>query len=377
MGPSTRIDGDVQDPREVDRGEAASMGRRLASTETSPACCGARARIGFNGAVDSHRRRLGQAPPPRGYRERLQWGRRLASTETSSSPDLLTTSRRFNGAVDSHRRRLGGAGPGATKRAASMGPSTRIDGDTAGMVMGLRWCGRLQWGRRLASTETSASSRSESCSRRFNGAVDSHRRRQAHQRAGRRRPHRASMGPSTRIDGDDRGVPATPRSHAASMGPSTRIDGDVATGDELERVVLASMGPSTRIDGDQFYGLVLGDVVKVLQWGRRLASTETLSFDAWDAEEQLASMGPSTRIDGDISNRPVVAPRARLLQGARVPASPTRCSSPRGRPRYSRLQWGRRLASTETEAGLRSADAGRPASMGPSTRIDGDTGSRG
>ena len=82
-----------------------------------------------------------------------------------------------------------------------MGPSTRIDGDSRSDIARCL-VAQLQWGRRLASTETGG----------------------GWPKPGRIR--RASMGPSTRIDGDIRPAYGIRPRPAASMGPSTRIDGD-------------------------------------------------------------------------------------------------------------------------------------------------------
>ena len=83
------------------------------------------------------------------------------------------------------------------------------------------------------------------------------------------------------------------------------------------------MGPSTRIDGDALGGVYAG-AFQELQWGRRLASTETRVHGQVLLPRRQASMGPSTRIDGD----EVIAE----LRSVDV----------------AMLQWGRRLASTET-----------------------------
>src|SRR6185436_12963617 len=106
-----------------------------------------------------------------------------------------------------------------------MGPSTLIDGD------GRRWRSTApRWPR-------------------FNGAVDSHRRRRPFVVAceeivwlqwgrrlsstetieriyGARTTSDASMGPSTLIDGDRRRLRSAAAPLPASMGPSTLIDGD-------------------------------------------------------------------------------------------------------------------------------------------------------
>src|SRR5687768_12937201 len=86
---------------------------------------------------------------------------------------------------------------------------------------------RLQWGRRLLSTET----RCAACSSRVRLC--------------------ASMGPSTAVDGDSVRAAEVVIPHTASMGPSTAVDGDVK-------------------DVGDAYGYTM------LQWGRRLLSTETL-----------------------------------------------------------------------------------------------------
>src|SRR6187401_2234410 len=184
---------------------------------------------------------------------RLQWGRRFASTETRGGPGPIgPRSGGFNGAVDSHRRRLSRRRPCAPRRwEASMGPSIRIDGDARGPRPYRAPQRRLQWGRRFASTETfSPAALRASTMGGFNGAVDSHRRRRAGAQALSGPAAAASMGPSIRIDGDparDRERTADP---VASMGPSIRIYGDVRQAHWKPVRLLASMGPSIRIDGD-------------------------------------------------------------------------------------------------------------------------------
>ena len=204
-----------------------------------------------------------------------------------------------------------------------MGPSTRIDGD---------W----RRGRRGSLVANG-----------FNGAVDSHRRRRARPVRSRFRLHRFNGA----VD-----------SHRRRQGKS-KPD---ANGNPM------------------------------LQWGRRLASTET-SLDEGDHQERhVASMGPSTRIDGDTRSTHRIRqsrsgfngavdshrrrPSGRLrrtwsrttLQWGRRLASTETCPTCTSTPAVMRLQWGRRLASTETRWRARDRSRARSASMGPSTRIDGD-----
>ena len=132
MGPSIGIDGEQFTwTRRRQRRCRLQWGRRLASTERRRSCRPAGAGAPrFNGAVDWHRRRGRGVAPPRG------------------------AARSFNGAVDWHRRR------------ATTTPSTASTAT------------RLQWGRRLASTESArCTSGARESARCFNGAVDWHRRR--------------------------------------------------------------------------------------------------------------------------------------------------------------------------------------------------------
>src|SRR4051812_37172793 len=59
----------------------------------------------------------------------------------------------------------------------------------------------------------------------------------------------ASMGPSTRADGQVQRVAGVHRDRRGSMGPSTRADGQKPELDRGARAGRASMGPSTRADG--------------------------------------------------------------------------------------------------------------------------------
>src|ERR1043166_2860588 len=106
-------------------------GRRRTSTESGRGrAAWSRGAAGFNGAVDERRRR----------------GRRAAISRIVGAC--------FNGAVDERRRRGTAAGPEHEfVVAASMGPSTNVDGE---LVVGeRRWrAAKLQWGRRRSSTES-------------------------------------------------------------------------------------------------------------------------------------------------------------------------------------------------------------------------------
>ena len=121
--------------------------------------------------------------------------------------------------------------------------------------------------------------------------------------------------------------------------------------------------------------------VDMLQWGRRLSSTETSGGAAVVVRTRGASMGPSTLVDGDAAGQPspdnphlcfngAVDSRRRrraggagskgycsvLQWGRRLSSTETRRPSPRaGKPRT--LQWGRRLSSTETPCCGRSPSA--------------------
>jgi len=182
MGPSTLIDGDWRGSGARSWAARLQWGRRLSSTET-----------------DDERFSRERYPA-------LQWGRRLSSTETRQGADPTTAVELgFNGAVDSHRRRRRVA-PRATCTGSSFNGA--VDSHRRRRRLRVAELGEataLQWGRRLSSTETpSRRLRRSSCGRGFNGAVDSHRRRrESAQSAASRWP--ASMGPSTLIDGDAEG----------------------------------------------------------------------------------------------------------------------------------------------------------------------------
>ena len=164
----------------------------------------------------------------------------------------------FNGAVDSRRRR-------AVAQAERDG------------VLG------LQWGRRLSSTEScSARRRLSGCTSGFNGAVDFRRRRDDATRVLGVNGDLASMGPSTFVDGEDVDKAAPLAQVAASMGPSTFVDGEL---------------PSNRPESRSL----------LLQWGRRLSSTERSPAAAknpvlqWD--NRRISRGEATTCRPSVSDR--------------------------------------------------------------------------
>src|SRR5688572_16092621 len=114
------------------------------------------------------------------------------------------------------------------------------------------------------------------------------------------------------------------------------------------------MGPSTLVDGDESYGVLLAQPSRSLQWGRRLSSTETPPDRVGRLDGVVASMGPSTLVDGDANILASVTSTASGFNGA--------VDSRRRRPAWERelgaagkrLQWGRRLSSTETFLSIRS-----------------------
>jgi len=141
--------------------------------------------------------------------------------------------------------------------------------------------------------------------------------------------------------------PARPGVKYASMGPSTSVDGEARGGVAPAAGVEASMGPSTSVDGEP---------------GRRDVA----------AECGRASMGPSTSVDGEATSPCRRTCSRTCFNGAvdkRRRRDPTR---PRSSLEISVLQWGRRQASTESgdRAGVLVPQA--PASMGPSTSVDGE-----
>jgi len=175
-------------------------------------------------------------------------------------PRVSLAPERFNGAVDKRRRR-------ATART---GAAARVR--------------QLQWGRRQASTESPGA-----------------RQAQDH------RADRASMGPSTSVDGEvgglvqgrtgsarlqwgrrqasterDRLAPGLHRVRSASMGPSTSVDGEPRGPQaRYQERRAASMGPSTSVDGESTaavsHGCILscfnGAVDKRRRRGRHACTT--------------------------------------------------------------------------------------------------------
>ena len=83
-------------------------------------------------------------------------------------------------------------------------------------------------------------------------------------------------------------------------------------------------------------------------------------------------MGPSIRIDGDVDFTNVSLAVADCFNGAVDSHRRRREGGEDERRQGEALQWGRRFASTETQALQADRDAFLIASMGPSIRIDGD-----
>jgi hypothetical protein len=107
---------------------------------------------------------------------------------------------------------------------------------------------------------------------RFNGAVDWCRRKGGRPRRWRGRPS-ASMGPSIGVDGKQVRRSVGTRRRVASMGPSIGVDGKETRYCARGLSWAASMGPSIGVDGKSRAANVTG-AAEVLQWGRRLVSTE-------------------------------------------------------------------------------------------------------
>ena len=135
MGPSTNVDGELLARTFATAEGGASMGP---STNVDGEDMARRIdddrRTRFNGAVDERRRRVPYPHPANPPEGPLQWGRRRTSTESSPcSPPSRQPRRRFNGAVDERRRRgVRVCNRREATRAASMGPSTNVDGETSG-----------------------------------------------------------------------------------------------------------------------------------------------------------------------------------------------------------------------------------------------------
>src|ERR1051325_6371029 len=105
------------------------------------------------------------------------------------------------------------------------------------------------------------------------------------------------MGPSISVDGERLRPYKRPSTARASMGPSISVDGEVHPCTYGASTSVASMGPSISVDGET------------------LVMRSGVSPDG-------ASMGPSISVDGERLSHPLVTV-------------------------LSRLQWGRRSASTE------------------------------
>src|SRR3984885_14752420 len=208
----------------------------------------------------------------------LQWGRRRTSTETELVEQLLRPC-----------------------LAASMGPSTNVDGDCrcrSGRTPRYR---RLQWGRRRTSTATPLDRASMSIGdNRFNGAVDERRRRQAIPAVrkaverGLQWGRRRTSTETKRLDelaqhyqqlqwGRRRTSTETTGARGPCGQPRPLQWGGRRTSTETAK---ASRNPRT---------------VGALQWGRRRTSTETELGERRGDCHLGASMGPSPNGDGDSS----------------------------------------------------------------------------
>ncbi len=209
---------------------------------------------------------------------------------------------------------------GSRARSASMGPPSCDGGVQVEVDAPCFYLGMLQWGRRLATAEC------------------------AHCRADREARQRgASMGPPSCDGGvSPRGVSGSTRNVYASMGPPS-CDGGVFW------QAFASLW-----------------VLRMLQWGRRLATAEWSPRTRSRRGPTDASMGPPS-CDGGVEHDPhALQPHAARFNGAAV----LRRRSGVGRfrrhaPWDCGLQWGRRLATAECVEDERPTVPERPASMGP------------
>ena len=155
------------------------------------------------------------------------------------------------------------------------------------------------------------------------------------------------MEPSTNVDGDQQIAIARCRDDLASMEPSTNVDGDQQRHAAVPAGPDASMEPSTNVDGDSSMfepALIVNG----------------------------ASMEPSTNVDGDQAAAGHQPPSVCRFNGAvderrRRPFRPCRPAE-----HDTALQWSRRRTSTETLHAFDVASAAAPASMEPSTNVDGD-----
>ena len=372
MEPSTNVDGDgelrrcrtvarcrfngaVDERRRRRSGSTRRRAARVASMEPSTNvdgdrrdAGGAAARARFNGAVDERRRRPARrrdgarvallqwsrrrtsTETMRGAESRraiavLQWSRRRTSTETARSRSastlgivVLQWSRRRTSTETGRRRRRR-----ASVLGASMEPSTNVDGDAPSAASARRSHRRfngavderrrrpassttrrappctLQWSRRRTSTETAArdvaprerrrasmepstnvdgdqrdAGHAVASSTRFNGAVDERRRR--------RRRRAARRGGRPRFNGAVDERRRRRRRPRPMPSPTWRFNGAVderrrrqPCADGGRRCDVASMEPSTNVDGDAIALEPGSGTVARLQWSRRRTSTET------------------------------------------------------------------------------------------------------
>jgi len=173
----------------------------------------------FNGAVDKRRRRV------------------------AAAATIAERRARFNGAVDKRRRRDAPTSAELHRLHASMGPSTSVDGEpqptTSGTSRSFCFNGAVDKRRRRVGCGVGGALPVGG----FNGAVDKRRRRGPLHKIRWHPRGRASMGPSTSVDGEHVArVGGARRGARASMGPSTSVDGERA----IHRLDLA---PPPRFNG--------------------------------------------------------------------------------------------------------------------------------
>ena len=158
------------------------------------------------------------------------------------------------------------------------------------------------------------------------------------------------MGPSTNVDGESRGA-------AARASWSRRFNG--AVDERRRRAAIICVTAAGR--------------AATLQWGRRRTSTESSDAPGLRDAALGASMGPSTNVDGETA-APTCSPYLPSRFNGAVDERRRRDRMSSGAPNVARrLQWGRRRTSTESPNDLTLNAIGPPASMGPSTNVDGET----
>jgi len=301
MGPRILIRGNLGVVPAHPQWNPASMGPRILIRGNPCAPCRARSSATrFNGAADSHPRKLLDVIDEDVQERLLQWGRGFSSAETWDADDgLFRLWHCFNGAADSHPRKRSGPGlPLSASRcfngAADSHPRKHPQ---AGLMMLMDR--ELQWGRGFSSAETRTTVRAGAAVSRFNGAADSHPRK------------RGGL------------VPRVPEPLTASMGPRILIRGNPE--------VLGAM-----VDGP------------VLQWGRGFSSAET-------SRCRCSSSSRSPGFNGAADSHPRKLLMA-ALYGYRLPSlqwgrgfSSAETSGPaRKRSTLTPLQWGRGFSSAET-----------------------------